>query len=113
MSNEAFPLKFTEKAVEMALFALKETDAEDGEILQVAVLGGGCSGLKYALNFKENFGHRDIQGNVDGLKVAIDAFSLLHLNGAQVDYEETLEGAGFKFHNPTAERTCGCGSSFS
>ena len=108
-----FPIKFTPKAIEMALFALKETEAEDGEILQVAVLGGGCSGLKYALNFKENFGHRDIQGELSGLKVAIDSFSLLHLNGAQVDYEETLEGAGFKFNNPNAGRTCGCGSSFS
>ena len=113
MSKESFPLIFTPKAIEMALYALKETDAEDGDILQVAVLGGGCSGLKYALNFKGDFGHRDIQGEIDGLKVSIDNFSLLHLNGAQIDYEETLEGAGFKFHNPNAERTCGCGSSFS
>lgn len=113
MSTEIFPLKLTPKAIEMALFALKETDAEDGEILQIAVLGGGCSGLKYALNFKENFGHRDIRADINGLKVSIDAFSLLHLRGAEVDYEERIDGAGFKFNNPNAERTCGCGSSFS
>lgn len=113
MPADNFPLNLTPKAIEMAKFALQETAAEDGDILQMAVLGGGCSGLKYALNFKGELGKNDIAGFVDGLRVSIDIFSLLHLNGATVDYEETLEGAGFKFQNPNAARTCGCGSSFS
>jgi iron-sulfur cluster assembly accessory protein len=81
--------------------------------LRVGVVGGGCSGFSYSMSFENAAGMMDKQYEIDGLKVFVDATSATYLQGASVDYVETLEGAGFKFENPNATRTCGCGSSFS
>ena len=81
--------------------------------LRIAVVGGGCSGFSYSMAFENNPGLLDKTYNFNGLKVFIDQASLLHLEGAEVDYVETLEGSGFKFSNPNVKSTCGCGSSFS
>ena len=81
--------------------------------LRIAVVGGGCSGFSYSMAFESNPGMLDKTYNFDGLKVFIDQASLLYLDGAEVDYVETLEGSGFKFNNPNTKSTCGCGSSFS
>lgn len=81
--------------------------------LRIAVVGGGCSGFTYSMAFENNPGMLDKVYNFDGLKVFIDQVSLLYLDGAKIDYVETLEGAGFKFDNPNVRSTCGCGSSFS
>jgi len=81
--------------------------------LRVGVVGGGCSGFSYSMSFENAAGLMDKSYDFDGVKVFVDATSLMYLNGCIVDYVETLEGAGFKFENPNVKSTCGCGSSFS
>jgi iron-sulfur cluster assembly accessory protein len=81
--------------------------------LRISVVGGGCSGFSYQMNFDNTSNGMDKTYNFDGLKVYVDAASMLYLDGCNVDYIETLEGAGFKFNNPNVKSTCGCGSSFS
>ena len=81
--------------------------------LRISVVGGGCSGFSYSMAFETAPGMLDKTYEFDGLKVFIDQASMLYLDGAEVDYVETLEGAGFKFGNPNVKSTCGCGSSFS
>ena len=80
--------------------------------LRIAVVGG-CSGFSYSMAFENSPGLPDKTLNYDGLKVFIDQASLLYLDGAEVDYVESIEGSGFKFNNPSTKSTCGCGSSFS
>jgi iron-sulfur cluster assembly accessory protein len=80
--------------------------------LRVSVVGGGCSGFQYSMAFENSAGMMDKTYDMDGLKVYVDATSLMYLNGCVVDYVETMEGAGFKFENPNVKSTCGCGSSF-
>ena len=81
--------------------------------LRISVVGGGCSGFNYSMAFENGPGLLDKIYEFGGLKVYIDQASMLYLDGASVDYVETLEGAGFKFNNPNVRNTCGCGSSFS
>jgi len=81
--------------------------------LRIAVVGGGCSGFSYSMAFENSPGMLDKTYTFDGLKVYVYQASLLYLDGAQVDFVETLEGSGFKFNNPNVKSTCGCGSSFS
>jgi iron-sulfur cluster assembly accessory protein len=81
--------------------------------LRIAVVGGGCSGFSYSMAFENSPGMLDKTYAFDGLKVFVDQASLLYLDGAQVDFVETLEGSGLKFNNPNVKSTCGCGSSFS
>ncbi len=77
--------------------------------LRVGVKGGGCSGFSYTLGFDDNKTELDMQyGNI-----ICDPKSFLYLNGTEVDFEESLMGRGFKFENPSASKTCGCGESFS
>ena len=82
--------------------------------LRVAVVGGGCSGFSYHMAF-ENKPNEDTDNiyEFDGLKVMVDQMSEMYLDGIEIDYVESLEGAGFKFNNPNVKSTCGCGSSFS
>src|SRR3984893_10638272 len=81
--------------------------------LRIGVVGGGCSGFSYSMQFENAAGMMDKTFDMEGLKVFVDATSVMYLNGCIVDYVETLEGAGFKFENPNVKSTCGCGSSFS
>jgi iron-sulfur cluster assembly protein len=81
--------------------------------LRISVVGGGCSGFSYSMAFENTPNMLDKTYNFSGLKVFVDQASLLYLDGAEVDYVETLEGSGFKFSNPNTKSTCGCGSSFS
>ena len=81
--------------------------------LRLGVVGGGCSGFSYSMSFENGAGAMDKSYEFEGLKVFVDATSLMYLTGCVVDYVETLEGAGFKFENPNVKSTCGCGSSFS
>ena len=81
--------------------------------LRIAVVGGGCSGFSYSMAFENTPNMLDKTYNFEGLKVFIDQASMLYLDGAEVDFVETLEGSGFKFNNPNVKSTCGCGSSFS
>ena len=81
--------------------------------LRVAVVGGGCSGFQYHMAFENQTNESDEVMDFAGLKVAVDQMSSMYLDGVEIDYVETLEGAGFKFNNPNVKSTCGCGSSFS
>lgn len=81
--------------------------------LRIAVVGGGCSGFSYQMAFDSQVNNTDKVYQYDGIQVLVDQASLLYLDGTEVDYIETLEGAGFKFNNPNVKTTCGCGSSFS
>lgn len=112
VTNDDFPVRLTPKALEMALAALKELDPEDGSILRVGIKGGGCAGFQYSLDFINNVDELDILTDIQQLQVAVDIFSATPLSGTEVDYVETIQGGGFKFINPNAKRTCGCGSSF-
>lgn len=107
----AAPIELTAKAVEMAKKAL-EKEGLSGWGLRVGVVGGGCSGLSYNMNFEESPKADDLVFDIDGLKVFVDEMSVQYLKGMTIDYVTGLHGAGFKFLNPNASRTCGCGSSF-
>src|SRR3954447_18890448 len=80
--------------------------------LRISVVGGGCSGFSYSMAFENQPNVLDKTYSYEGLKIFVDQASLLYLDGAEVDYVETLEGSGFKFNNPQVKSTCGCGSSF-
>ena len=80
--------------------------------LRIAVVGGGCSGFSYSMAFENQPNMLDKTYDYHGLKIFVDQASLLYLDGAEVDFVETLEGSGFKFSNPQVKSTCGCGSSF-
>jgi iron-sulfur cluster assembly accessory protein len=81
--------------------------------LRVAVVGGGCSGFSYHMAFDTQENPTDNVYEFNNLKVFVDQMSEMYLDGVQIDYVETIEGAGFKFNNPNVKSTCGCGSSFS
>lgn len=80
--------------------------------LRVAVIGGGCSGFQYHMAFENQTNDSDNVYDFAGLRVLVDQMSEMYLDGVEIDYIETLEGAGFKFNNPNVKSTCGCGSSF-
>jgi iron-sulfur cluster assembly protein len=111
--NEDFPLIITEKAQNMAERATKAEGEAANLFLRISIKGGGCAGLQYNLDIDDKPSAYDIWCQLNGLKVAVDMFSLRYLANTTVDYQESLEGAGFKFNNPNARKTCGCGSSFS
>ncbi|HLG21221.1 MAG TPA: iron-sulfur cluster assembly accessory protein [Candidatus Manganitrophaceae bacterium] len=81
--------------------------------LRVGVQGGGCSGLSYNLNFETEAAPHDASFEMEGLRVIVDEKSALYLAGTTLDFSAELVGGGFKFHNPNAKRSCGCGESFS
>lgn len=105
------PVILTSKAVsKVKEIMAQQTPVPSG--LRVGVVGGGCSGFSYSMSFENAPGMMDKVFDFEGLKVYVDATSVMYLNGCTVDYLETLEGAGFKFDNPNVKSTCGCGSSF-
>jgi iron-sulfur cluster assembly protein len=106
------PIFITARALEAMRAVLKsEGEAEEG--LRVSVVGGGCSGYQYNLDFEKEERPDDTVMEFDGLKVLVDSVSVDYLKGTIVDYVSSLQGQGFKFENPNAKRTCGCGASFS
>lgn len=105
-------IQITEKAVGKVREILDGQEPKPAG-LRISVVGGGCSGFSYSMAFENSPNMLDKTYSFDGLKVFVDQASLLYLEGAEVDYVETLEGSGFKFNNPNTKSTCGCGSSFS
>ncbi len=97
-----------------AVGKVKEIMAERGEEggLRIAVVGGGCSGFQYQMSLDSAANTEDKVIEQEGLKVFIDPHSLLYLEGAKIDYIDGENGSGFKFDNPNAQKTCGCGESF-
>ena len=112
MSESSTSLEFSDGAIAK----VAQLIAEDGNTelkLRIAVTGGGCSGFRYDFAFAEAVGEDDFRIDMNGVSVLIDAISMQYLAGAQVDYEDSLEGARFLIKNISASSTCGCGSSFS
>ena len=106
------PVTFTAKAVEMVQSAIAQENLQ-GYGIRVGVVGGGCSGFQYSMDFENEPKDGDVVYEQDGLKYFVDPMSAMYLQGVTVDYIQGLQGAGFKFNNPNARNTCGCGSSFS
>jgi iron-sulfur cluster assembly protein len=92
---------------------LMEDEGKDGYFIRVGVQGGGCSGLMYQLTFDNEDREGDKAFEDNGIKVVVDKKSYLYLLGTILDYSGGLNGKGFVFQNPNADRTCGCGESFS
>jgi iron-sulfur cluster assembly protein len=100
---------------EVAAGKVKEIRSQQNpapSVLRVAVVGGGCSGFSYHMAFDNTENPSDNVYEFEGVKLVVDQMSEMYLDGVQIDYIETLEGAGFKFNNPNVKSTCGCGSSF-
>jgi iron-sulfur cluster assembly protein/iron-sulfur cluster insertion protein len=92
---------------------LIEAESEPNLALRVAVRPGGCSGFSYEMFFDTDRAADDNEADFDGVKVVVDASSAELLEGATLDYKDGLQGAGFAIENPNAQRSCGCGKSFS
>ncbi|MEI7703747.1 MAG: iron-sulfur cluster assembly accessory protein [Deltaproteobacteria bacterium] len=102
----------TQKAVDMVLAAI-EQEGLKGHGIRIGVAGGGCSGFQYTMDFEKDAKEGDVVlDQMGGLKLFVDPMSSMYLQGVTVDYVQGLQGAGFKFLNPNAKNTCGCGSSF-
>ncbi len=105
-------VQLTPTAIDMVrkMRAKEGLGAEHG--MRIGVVGGGCSGFQYSLKF-DTKQEGDRVTDFDGVLVLVDEISLPYIAGTTLDYVEGLHGAGFRFDNPRASRTCGCGSSFS
>ena len=92
---------------------MAEDGSPEGSFVRVGVKGGGCSGLMYELTFDHELKEGDQTFEDNGVKIIVDTKSFLYLIGTTLDYSGGLNGSGFVFNNPNANRTCGCGESFS
>ena len=106
------PLVFTDNAANKVKSLIEEEGNPDLK-LRVFVTGGGCSGFQYGFTFEETVSDDDTSLNKAGVTLLVDPMSLQYLMGAEIDYQENVEGAQFVIKNPNATSTCGCGSSFS
>ena len=103
----------TPKAAEK-LNEIRDSEGLEGDHLRIGVIGGGCAGFNYNI-FLEAYDQIVDMDEIfmsEGVKIVIDSMSLVYLDGLEIDHEETQFAAGFKFNNPKAKSTCGCGSSF-
>ena len=105
------PLNFTEAAAAKVRQLITEENNPNLK-LRVYISGGGCSGFQYGFTFDEARADDDLAVERDGVILLVDPLSLQYLQGAEVDYSESLRGAQFVIRNPNAKTTCGCGSSF-
>ncbi len=105
-------VQFTPEAV-TKIVEMAQKQSFDDHGIRVMVVGGGCSGFTYDLDFEESEQEGDEIAVQHGLKVFVDPLSLQYLDGTVVDFVDSLDFSGFHFENPNAQRTCGCGSSFS
>lgn len=106
-------VELTEKAVQKIKEIAEKEDMTP--IIRAGVKGGGCSGYTHDLFFEKEEEIKDMDHvfEFDGVRLIVDMMSLTYIEGTSIDYVDGLMGAGFKFNNPKAKRTCGCGSSFS
>ena len=112
LASDEAPIHVTDKAVDAIKHAISQ-EGKPGDGLRVSVVGGGCSGYQYDLNFDNESRMGDVVMNCGGVTIYVDPMSAGYLKGTVIDFVSGLNGTGFKFNNPNAKRTCGCGSSFS
>ncbi|HSN85843.1 MAG TPA: iron-sulfur cluster assembly accessory protein [Thermoanaerobaculia bacterium] len=110
--EEEVPITLTPKAVDMVRITREQEGIDPSFGLRVAVRGGGCSGFEYALDFTNEARSNDFVYDQGGMTLYVDAVSARYLHGTSIDYVLGSTGAGFKFNNPQAKGSCGCGSSF-
>jgi iron-sulfur cluster assembly protein len=103
----------TENAKKHAVDLIKSENRPEDTFIRVGVDGGGCSGLSYKLEFDNLLKEGDQMFEDKGIKIVVDRKSFLYLVGTELEYTGGLNGKGFVFNNPNANRTCGCGESFS
>lgn len=106
-------ISISEKAKERVLNIWKEDNLSADHFVRVSVTSGGCSGLTYNMKFDNQPQPNDEVFEDKGIKLVVDAKSILYLLGTELDFSEGLNGKGFYFNNPNASRTCSCGESFS
>lgn len=110
-------ITISDRAAKELKITIEEHKAKNPEVaevyVRVGVKGGGCSGYQYTLVLEENKEKRDELFTVNNLQVVVDPRSALYLEGTNLDFIDDLNHRGFKFNNPAAVRSCGCGSSFS
>ncbi|HEY2737541.1 MAG TPA: iron-sulfur cluster assembly accessory protein [Thermoanaerobaculia bacterium] len=111
-AGEYTPVTLTQKAADMVKITREQEGIDPTHGLRIAVRGGGCSGFEYALDFEKEPRENDWVYDQGGINVFVDAVSARYLEGTSIDYVLGSTGAGFKFNNPKARGTCGCGSSF-
>jgi iron-sulfur cluster assembly accessory protein len=103
-------MTMTESAAEKIKQLMSEE--EDVSVLRVAIQGGGCSGFQYGLGFDRGAVEGDHEFEMYGVQVVVDPFSAPYLKGAEIDYVDSIQSAGFAINNPNASSSCGCGHSF-
>jgi iron-sulfur cluster assembly accessory protein len=101
----------TDSAVKVIKDLLQQRNIPN-HALRVFVTGGGCSGMQYGMSFEENPQEYDTIVDVQGVRLVVDPTSLVYLDGATIDFVDSLIGGGFRIDNPNAVSSCGCGSSF-
>ena len=106
-------ISVTDRAKEKVLELIRIENRPDGSFIRVGVEGGGCSGLRYKLEFDSELRSDDKIFEYKWVRIVCDRKSFLYLVGTELDFSDGLNGDGFKFKNPNASRTCGCGDSFS
>ena len=106
------PINFSDNAVKKVKELIEEEGSPDLK-LRVFVSGGGCSGMQYGFTFEESINEDDTKVEKDNVMLLIDPMSLQYLAGAEIDYQDNVQGSQFVIKNPNATTTCGCGSSFS
>ncbi len=104
-------IRVTERAA-AHIGRLLEREEKAGSALRIRVIGGGCTGLQYSLSFDKEKKETDLEWNSNGVRVLLDPASHEYIAGSTVDFEDDLNGSGFKIDNPNAASTCGCGESF-
>ncbi|HWA83939.1 MAG TPA: iron-sulfur cluster assembly accessory protein [Fimbriimonadaceae bacterium] len=111
MTETEFPIAISPDALSRVK-KLMEKDGREGVFLRLGVKGGGCSGLEYVMKLDTTPTKLDIEVEIDGVKVVCDSKSAKFLAGSKFVFTNNLIGGGFKFENPNAARSCGCGTSF-
>lgn len=111
-TDQNAPLNFTSAAA-AKVKSLMEEEQNNNLKLRVFITGGGCAGFSYGFTFDEDVADDDTAVEKEGVTLVVDPMSFQYLEGAEVDYQEGLQGSRFIIHNPNATSTCGCGSSFS
>ena len=103
----------SERAAQQVNSLMETEELNNDYFIRVSVVGGGCSGLSYKMDFDNESQEGDQEFESNGYKIVCDMKSFLYLCGTELDFTDGLNGKGFQFNNPNANRTCGCGESFS